>query len=58
MNNLLKVALIGANGQLGSDIFSHFSAQSDRYQITSLIRSDIQSKKFGAKRRSFKPLTR
>ena len=44
MSNHLKVALIGANGQLGSDIFSHFSAQSDRYQITALTRADIQSK--------------
>ena len=44
MSNPLKVALIGANGQLGSDIFSHFSAQSDRYQITALTRADIQSK--------------
>ena len=41
MSNLLKVALIGANGQLGSDIFSHFSAQSDHYQITPLIRANI-----------------
>ena len=36
----LKVALIGANGQLGSDIASHFS-QSDRYELTALTRADI-----------------
>lgn len=40
MTNALKVALIGANGQLGSDIVSHFS-QSDRYQFTALTRADV-----------------
>ncbi len=40
MSQPLKVALIGANGQLGSDIVSHFS-QCDRYQLTALTRSDI-----------------
>ena len=40
MSQPLKVALIGANGQLGSDITSHFS-QCDRYQLTALTRSDI-----------------
>ena len=40
MSQTLKVALIGANGQLGSDINSHFS-QCDRYQLTALTRSDI-----------------
>ncbi|ELS30612.1 MULTISPECIES: dTDP-4-dehydrorhamnose reductase [Pseudanabaena] len=40
MSNPLKVALIGANGQLGSDIVSHF-AQGDRYQLTALTRTDI-----------------
>jgi dTDP-4-dehydrorhamnose reductase len=40
MTNVLKVALIGANGQLGSDIVSHFS-QSDRYQFTALTRDDV-----------------
>lgn len=40
MTNVLKVALIGANGQLGSDITAHFS-QSDRYQFTALNRADI-----------------
>jgi dTDP-4-dehydrorhamnose reductase len=40
MSNPLKVALIGANGQLGTDIASHFS-QSDRYQLTALTRADI-----------------
>jgi len=40
MTNVLKVALIGANGQLGSDIVSHFS-QSDRYQLTALTRADV-----------------
>jgi len=41
MSNPLKVALIGANGQLGTDIVSHFSAQCDRYQLTALTRADI-----------------
>lgn len=36
----LKIALIGANGQLGADIASHFS-QGDRYQLTTLTRNDI-----------------
>jgi len=36
----LKIALIGANGQLGSDIASHFS-QGDRYQLTALTRDDL-----------------
>jgi dTDP-4-dehydrorhamnose reductase len=36
----MKVALIGAKGQLGSDIASHFS-QCDRYQLTALTRDDI-----------------
>ena len=40
MSQTLKVALIGANGQLGSDINSHFS-QCDHYQLTALTRSDI-----------------
>jgi dTDP-4-dehydrorhamnose reductase len=40
MSKLLKVALIGAKGQLGSDIASHFS-QCDRYQLTALTRDDI-----------------
>ena len=40
MTNPLKVALIGANGQLGSDIAKHF-AESDRYQFTPLNRADI-----------------
>ena len=40
MINPKKIALIGANGQLGSDIVSHFS-QCDRYQLTALTRSDI-----------------
>lgn len=40
MSNALKVVLIGANGQLGSDIASHFS-QSDRYQLTALTRADV-----------------
>ncbi|WP_055075456.1 dTDP-4-dehydrorhamnose reductase [Pseudanabaena sp. 'Roaring Creek'] len=40
MSNPLKVSLIGANGQLGSDIVSHF-AQGDRYQLTALTRADI-----------------
>ena len=41
MSSVLKVALIGANGQLGSDIASHFSQCDDRYQLTSLTRADI-----------------
>ena len=36
----MKVALIGANGQLGSDIVSHFS-QCDRYQLTAFTRADL-----------------
>jgi len=40
MSKPLKVALIGAKGQLGSDIASHFS-QCDRYQLTALTRDDI-----------------
>ena len=36
----LKIALIGANGQLGADIASHFS-QGDRYQLTALTRNEI-----------------
>ena len=40
MSKSLKVALIGAKGQLGSDIASHFS-QCDRYQLTALTRDDI-----------------
>ncbi len=40
MSNPLKVALIGANGQLGTDIVDHFS-QCDRYQLTALTRADI-----------------
>lgn len=41
MINPKKIALIGANGQLGSDIASHFSLVGDRYQLTALNRSDI-----------------
>lgn len=41
MSNLLKVALIGAKGQLGSDIASHFLQCGDRYQLTALTRADI-----------------
>ncbi|NUN64594.1 dTDP-4-dehydrorhamnose reductase [Pseudanabaena biceps] len=41
MSQPLKVALIGANGQLGSDIVSHFLPQCDRYQLTALTRADI-----------------
>ncbi|PZV15457.1 MAG: dTDP-4-dehydrorhamnose reductase [Pseudanabaena sp.] len=44
MSNPLKVALIGSNGQLGSDIASHFS-QSARYQLTALTRADIDIRK-------------
>jgi dTDP-4-dehydrorhamnose reductase len=44
MSQSLKVALIGANGQLGSDIASHFS-QCDRYQLTALTRADIDIRK-------------
>jgi dTDP-4-dehydrorhamnose reductase len=44
MSQPLKVALIGANGQLGSDINSHFST-CDRYQITALTRADIDIRK-------------
>ncbi len=44
MSQPLKVALIGANGQLGSDIASHFS-QCDRYQLTALTRADIDIRK-------------
>ncbi|PZO41463.1 MAG: dTDP-4-dehydrorhamnose reductase [Pseudanabaena frigida] len=44
MSQSLKVALIGANGQLGSDIVNHFS-QSDRYQLTTLTRTDIDIRK-------------
>jgi dTDP-4-dehydrorhamnose reductase len=44
MSKPLKVALIGANGQLGSDITSHFS-QCDRYQLTALTRADIDIRK-------------
>ncbi len=40
MSSPQKVALIGANGQLGSDIVSHFS-DCDRYQLTALTRADI-----------------
>ncbi|MBD2177241.1 dTDP-4-dehydrorhamnose reductase [Pseudanabaena sp. FACHB-1998] len=36
----IKVALIGANGQLGSDIVKHFS-QSDRYDLTPLTRAEV-----------------
>jgi dTDP-4-dehydrorhamnose reductase len=41
MSNTLKVALIGAKGQLGSDIASHFLQCGDRYQLTALTRADI-----------------
>jgi dTDP-4-dehydrorhamnose reductase len=44
MSKPLKVALIGANGQLGSDITSHFS-QCDHYQLTALTRADIDIRK-------------
>jgi dTDP-4-dehydrorhamnose reductase len=40
MNTPKKIALIGANGQLGSDIVSHFS-NADRYQLTALTRADL-----------------
>ena len=40
MNTPKKIALIGANGQLGSDIVSHFS-NTDRYQLTALTRADL-----------------
>ena len=40
----MKVALIGANGQLGSDIVSHFSL-SDRYQLTSFTRAELDINK-------------
>ncbi|MCY7333965.1 MAG: dTDP-4-dehydrorhamnose reductase [Pseudanabaena sp. CAN_BIN31] len=40
MSSPQKVALIGANGQLGSDIVSYFS-DCDRYQLTALTRADI-----------------
>ena len=36
----LKVALIGAKGQLGTDIVHHF-VNCDRYQLTSLSRADV-----------------
>jgi len=36
-----KVALIGAKGQLGSDIVQYFSELSDRYELTTLTRSDL-----------------
>ncbi len=36
-----KVALIGAKGQLGSDIVQYFSGLSGRYELTPLTRSDL-----------------
>lgn len=36
-----KIALIGAKGQLGSDIVQYFSELSDRYELIALTRADI-----------------